>query len=50
MIEPVHCRVNPDERPSNGLSEAMMKIKQTQGFHPRWVKFDFHAREEESNE
>jgi hypothetical protein len=35
--------VNPDERPSNGLSEAMMKIKRTQGFHPRRVKFDFHT-------
>jgi len=37
---------NPDERPSNGLSEAMMKIKRTQGFHPRRVKFDFHTNPE----
>jgi hypothetical protein len=34
---------NPDERPSNGLSEAKMKIKRAQGFHPRRVKFDFHT-------
>jgi hypothetical protein len=41
-------RVNPDERPSNGLSEASMKIKRTQGFHPRRVKFDFHTNPNES--
>jgi len=38
---------NPDERPSNGLSEAMMKIKRAQGFHPRRVKFDFHTNPDE---
>jgi hypothetical protein len=36
--------IDPDERPSNGLSEAMMKIKRAQGFHPRRVKFDFHTK------
>jgi len=39
-----YFHTNPDERPSNGLSEAMMKIKRTQGFHPRRVKFDFHTK------
>jgi hypothetical protein len=29
-----NLRVNPDERPSNGLSEVSMKISQAQGFAP----------------
>jgi lipocalin len=36
------------ESPSNGLSEAMMKIKRAQGFHPKRVKFDFHTNPDES--
>jgi phosphoketolase len=42
-----HFRINPDERPSNGLSEAMMKIKRAQGVHPRRAKFDFHTNPDE---
>jgi hypothetical protein len=43
----IFFHTNPDERPSNGLSEALMKIKRTQGFHPRRVKFDFHTNPDE---
>jgi hypothetical protein len=44
---PDNYQNNPAERPSNGLSEAMMKIKRTQGFHPKRVKFDFHTNPDE---
>jgi len=30
-----------------GFQEERMKIKRTQGFHPRRVKFDFHTNPDE---
>jgi hypothetical protein len=30
-----------------GFQEEKMKIKRTQGFHPRRVKFDFHTNPDE---
>jgi hypothetical protein len=41
-------RINPDEMPSNGLSEAPMKISQAQGFHPRRAQGYFHTNPDES--